>query len=118
MDLERAELFGIANSPNPTAIWVSDYPIQSEHGTYAYYRTFNIDTFEMNSELLKISETKLEEDSSVNDDDSLSLYIEAIDTETKNVLLCKSVSTEKQKINTDPSRALFHFRRINVKPGR
>ena len=86
---------GIANSPNPTAIWVSDYPIQTEHGTYAYYRTFNIDTFEMNSELLKISETKLEEDSSVNDDNSLSLYIEAIDTETKNVLLCKSVSAEK-----------------------
>lgn len=50
---------------------------------------------EMNSELLKISETKLEEDSSVNDDNSLSLYIEAIDTETKNVLLCKSVSAEK-----------------------
>lgn len=87
--------FGIANSPNPTAIWVSDYPIQTKEGTYAYYRTFNLDTFEMNSEMLKISETKLEEDSSVNDDHSPGPQIEAVDMETKNVLLCKSVSAEK-----------------------
>lgn len=83
---------GVANILNPTAIWVSDYPIQTEDGTYAFYRTFNIDTFEMNSEMLKISETKLKEDSSVDDDDSPSLHIEAVDTETKNVLLCRSVS--------------------------
>lgn len=92
--------FGLANSDENVGIWVASEPLRQEDGDYAFYRTVNVDTDEIQAEMLKIPSSSPDWGPADDPNMRTGTIVYGVDTKTKNVMLCYGPSASEAAQST------------------